>query len=379
MTPPRTLSSTTIALLAGLLALQGVLVAGTFTPGAHSGGDNAGYVALADALTEGAGYVERWEPGAPNHTKYPPVFAGLLALLVAFGAERWVTLKLVAALAGVIAVGATFLWARRRIPEGVAALVALVFGLSYSLLYHSRYILSDVPFVAFALLALWLLEARREVGEDPAAPAPSTEAEAGGSGRSPGSPTVFALALLGVMLAWFTRSAGLPLVLALLGTLALRRAWARLAVAGGVLAVPGLAWSLRSGSTEGEYGAEFLLVDPYDPGLGRVDLPGLVERIGANAGGYLTEHLPAALAGPGAGAGWVGALILLLALLAVVGWIRALRPAPGTLPGAAELFFPLYLGVVLLWPPVWSGDRFALPLLPLLLVYAIEGGRWITR
>jgi hypothetical protein len=38
----------------------------------------------------------------------------------------------------------------------------------------------------------------------------------------------------------------------------------------------------------------------------------------------------------------------------------------------AELFFPLYLGLILIWPAVWAGDRFALPLFPLILFYAGE-------
>jgi hypothetical protein len=37
-----------------------------------------------------------------------------------------------------------------------------------------------------------------------------------------------------------------------------------------------------------------------------------------------------------------------------------------------EIFFPLYLGLILVWPAVWAGDRFALPLFPLILLYAGE-------
>jgi hypothetical protein len=41
-------------------------------------------------------------------------------------------------------------------------------------------------------------------------------------------------------------------------------------------------------------------------------------------------------------------------------------------PGVTELFVPMYLGLILLWPVVWSGDRFALPLIPILLCYTGE-------
>ena len=59
---------------------------------------------------------------------------------------------------------------------------------------------------------------------------------------------------------------------------------------------------------------------------------------------------------------------IVLFALAGWGWARRLRREPGV----AELFVPMYLGLIFLWPQVWSGDRFALPLLPLLLFYAGE-------
>ena len=45
----------------------------------------------------------------------------------------------------------------------------------------------------------------------------------------------------------------------------------------------------------------------------------------------------------------------------------------------AEYFFPLYAGLILLWPEVWSGDRFALPLFPLILFYAASALQWALR
>jgi hypothetical protein len=64
-------------------------------------------------------------------------------------------------------------------------------------------------------------------------------------------------------------------------------------------------------------------------------------------------------------------------LLALAGWLRRVRA-----PRAAELFLPLYIGLIFIWPDVWSGERFLLPALPLLLLYAGEAlvrfSRWLT-
>jgi hypothetical protein len=47
--------------------------------------------------------------------------------------------------------------------------------------------------------------------------------------------------------------------------------------------------------------------------------------------------------------------------------------------GPAEIFFPLYAGLILLWPPVWAGDRFALPLYPLVFFYGAMALREVSR
>jgi hypothetical protein len=357
-----------IVVLLAVLVVQSLLVAHVATPGAHPGGDNAAYVALADALAQGDGYVEAWEPGSPAHTKYPPVFAAILSLFVLLGSTTWVELKVVSAISAVLAAVGTWLWAQKRISEGLAAAAAVATGLSYTVLYHSRWILSDVLFVALTMLALWLLQPPRDPDDGRASPVHSPK-------NVPWP--MFGAAVLFVGLAYFTRSAGLPLVLALFAALAIGKAWGRLGMAAAAIGIPALLWSLRSGSGEGSY-ADFLLVDPYDPALGRIDASGMISRMGSNMEGYLVEYMPTAIGGPGAPA-WLGLIVLVMTLLGLVGWARAIWPTRGWRPGVTELFLPLYAGIVLVWPEVWSGDRFALPLVPLLIVYAVEALRWGSR
>jgi hypothetical protein len=357
-----------IVVLLAVLVVQSLLVAHVATPGTHPGGDNAAYVALADALAQGDGYVEAWEPGSPAHTKYPPVFAAILSLFVLLGSTTWVELKVVSAIGAVLAAVGTWLWAQKRISEGLAAAAAVATGLSYTVLYHSRWILSDVLFVAFTMLALWLLQPPRDPDDGRESPVHSPKNVPWG---------MFASAVVLAGLAYFTRSAGLPLVLALFAALAIGRAWRRLGAAAVAIGVPAVVWSLRTGSGQGSY-ADFLLVDPYDPALGRIDAAGMIARIVSNAEGYLTDYLPTAIGGPGAPA-WLGVVVLVMTLLGLVGWARATWPRQGWQPGVTELFLPLYAGIVLVWPEVWSGDRFALPLVPLLIVYAVEALRWISR
>lgn len=313
-------------------------------PAPHTGGDNASYIALARSLLDLGEYREIYDPLAPPHTQYPPVFPGILALAMLAGLAPWVQLKALIAIASAAGVACAFLWIRRRRHPLLALGVGLILALSPGLLELGHWVLSDVPFFAFTMLALWAFErlGRRDRARH-------------------------AIAIAATTLAYFTRSAGLPLVVAAFAWLALRRRFRQLAALAAVLVPLALLWWLRARAQGGvDYAAQFWLIDPYDPAQGRVDLPGLLARGIDNGIRYVTIHLPILLTGA-ANALSIAAGIALLGFGAF-GWALRVRR-----PGVAELFLPLYLGLICLWPAVWSGERFLLPAFPLLLAYGGEG------
>ena len=111
------------------------------------------------------------------------------------------------------------------------------------------------------------------------------------------------------------------------------------------------------------------MVNPYDPGLGTVGVLGLLPRLSGNLVAYVTQHVPGGIVGTSGPA--LAALGAVLVLAATAGWVLALRRRVGPV----EIFFPLYGGLILLWPEVWSGDRFVLPLYPVLFLYAADAVR----
>jgi len=348
--------------LYGILLLVGIpaILAPILVPLPHSGGDNAGYLELAWALAEGEGYRELWEPGAPEHTKYPPGFPLVLAGAILLGMTQWSSFKLLIAAITTAALLVTYLWASGRAlgPRGGVA-VALLTLFSAGWLDAARWILSEPLFLLLTFGSLGAIEAALRAKE--------------GRGRP--------LMLLGWALAIgavLTRSAGLPLLAAILASLLLR---GRVRLAGLFLlaSVPllgGWALRLRQGG-EGAYQSEFWMVNPYEPALGLVAWWELPARGLENLRFYLVEVLPAEW--------WGGVslplripllLTVLLLLTAAVGW--GVRGRRGEL-GPTELFLPLYLGLILLWPPVWAGSRFFLTLIPIVLLLAAEGGEWLLR
>jgi len=365
-----------IAVAGGLVLVQALVLAAVAIPAPHDGGDHTAYLTLAYALTQGLGYIELWDPELPLHTKYPPGYPLILAVLMVFGATTWSAFKLSSAVAISAATLAAFAWAARRVGWLGAGGLALLLILASGWQDASRWILSEPWFLLWTFLAFWAADLALE-------PSPSTGAGTGGSGvdgaasaRSPGAgegasggpgrTLWLVLAGFGALMAFGVRSAGLPVVLALLLVLLWNRRFRAAGVFAGVTALLVGGWlviTARGG--EGAYQDEFWLADPYDPELGTVGLGGLLARIWENLVLYVGRVLP--------GEWWSGApewLLLVggvtLTLLALWGWLsRLLRR-----PGLAEIFLPLYGGMILIWPQVWSGDRFLLPLLPLILLYA---------
>lgn len=337
---------TTAAVFALVAVVHLAITLPALSPAPHNGGDNAGYLALAHSLATDARYVELWDPAGAPHTKYPPLYPALLAGAMLLGAEAWITFKLLSVLLVTTAVVVSFGWVRDRHGPGLALGVALVLALSPAFLWSSNWILSDPLFLALTLGCLWAFQ--RSEGLERAGP-------------------WLVAGCLAAILATFTRTAGLPLILAVGGAFALERRWRALGGFSAAFLVPSLLWWLRSRSSgQVQYVSEFWMIDPYRPELGTAGMTDLLRRMLENLEGYVFRFVPGGVTqGPD---GALAAFGVVLVGAAIVGWaLRARRKLT-----VAELFTPLYLGLILLWPAVWSGDRFALPLYPLLLFYAGE-------
>jgi hypothetical protein len=342
-----------LVIAAALALLHLSLALLTFEPQPHTGGDNAAYITLGRSLLEHGTYTELWDPAEPPHTKYPPAFPVVLAMALAVGLQPWVQLKFVVLGFSAAATAFSFLWIRARRRAGLALAVGLLMAIAPGVLREGRWILSDVPFWAFTMFALWAVERLRRRDF-----------------------RWLILAALATLAAYMTRSAGLPLVVAAVAWLAWHRRWPQLGVLLAIAGPPAVLWWLRTRAfTAGGYISEFWLINPYQPSLGTIGAADLLARIGVNAQKYVTIHMPTLLAGgPGPFTITVAAVITGLAL---AGWALRVRRAH-----VADLFLPLYVGLILIWPEVWSGERFLLPALPLLLYYAGEAllrvVRWAT-
>lgn len=320
-------------LLLGYLAIE---------PAPHTGGDNAAYITLAKSMLQHGTYQDLFDPTEPAHTQYPPVFPLILAAASLIGLTSWLQLKYLILAFSALGVAFTYLWIRRSGRPELAFGIALLMAVSPGVVHLAHWELSDVPFWAITMVALWAWDRLR-----------------------PGDYRMLAIAVVMTTLAYFTRSAGLPLLIAAGAWLGWRRRWRQLIIFAAVLGPLALLWWYRARTQGGvDYVGQFWFVDPYQPALGRIGVAELLERMTTNAGKYITQHLPILLFG-------VPRFAILSAgivALGVYGWVRRMRR-----PRISDLFLPLYIGLLLIWPAVWSGERFLLPAMPLILYYAGDG------
>jgi hypothetical protein len=139
-----------------------------------------------------------------------------------------------------------------------------------------------------------------------------------------------------------------------------------------------LPWAIRNQIVgQGEnYIAQFLMKNPYDPVQGGITAGAMVTRIVANIKTYGINIIPQALFPSYSPMlsiemlpGLLRPLGVLATLLSILGFVHKARKKVTFL----ELYTIFFLGICVLWPEVWSGMRFIVPLVPFVIYYFLVG------
>jgi hypothetical protein len=328
------------------------------------------YLGLARSLSRGDGYVFN---GSFNE-QVPPGLPVLLApFATLFAPENVRSYQYVVIAFAVAALFLTWAWAReahRPFPWLTAIIVGLTSGFFY---ISTAVVYAEAPFMVASLAVLWWSE--RAI--DPMSRVRS------------GLPLVF-FALCAVAVPAL-RTVGIALPIALIISAAhetIRRrmgrssptSWPRAAL---LLALASLAfvvlWSrVVSARASGQYGGGFApsymahlkLRSALEPDLGTLGLGGMLLRIPENIvreGAHIAEMFT--------GIGWVrpfwlSPVIVLICALVIVGWYQAFRRDQPLMA-----WYPLVFGgIIALWP-FDEGQRFLIPIAPLLASLLIDGAQ----
>jgi len=332
-----------------LLVIFCVIYPFIFDPKLFLGGDNAQYYILGKALFKGLGYTDISSPFlSAGH--FPPGYPAIIALILNFS-NSFIAIK--------FANGAFFLLSLLLLfrvfknisnSEHIAFIGCLAIVLNPHILGYSFIMMSEIPFLFFSLLSIYLMI------------------------KSENEPIKISRIILIVILlagAFYIRTQGIALISGLLLYLMLKKSWKRLSLIGigtAILMLPWIIWRYILHTSS--YISGFLMVNPYNPQFGTVTFYDLINRFLANLHRYILTEIPTALYfHPTAHLEFVRYLCGILTIIIIVtGLYKAINYQRLF---ASYLFFDFL--IVLLWPEVFHGIRFIIPIIPFLIFYLIYG------
>lgn len=346
-----------VYILVLLVAFIGIYSA-IFDKKVSLGGDNANYYILGTAIANGEGYVNIHHADKEAHYHYPPGYPVIIASVIKLFSNDVSSIKIAN---GIFLLGAIlvlfFIVKKLSQNDHIAFAVSVITLLNYHILSYSTIMMSEIPFLFFSLLCIWLfirIDFSKKLFKNP---------------------LIFLLIVL-LSFSFYIRSIAIALAGSMMVFLLLKKQWKYLVCLFGGFVVFYLPWFFRGMSAKGNtYISQLSLKNPYQPELGKIGFTDIFERIFINAERYITKELPSGMVSSAEVtytdatapiSEWV--LGFLLVILIVFGIYKLAK---------SRVFIALYIlaffAILLMWPSVWYGTRFVLPLLPLLLFLAIFG------
>lgn len=333
-------------------------------------GDNASYYMLGQAIAQGEGFVNISKIDKTPNNHYPPGYPAILSLFMHF-TESIIFFKI---LNGLFLLGGMILFylilSRIIQHRGVAFIIIAFCLVNYHLLQYASMMMSEMPYLFFSLVAIWSFM--------------NSEGEVAWYRNKN-----FILCLVALVIAYHIRSLGIALVGAVILTLVIQRKWLPALGMGVGFVVLALPWFIRTQQLGGgSYMRQLMLINPYQPVLGKAGLSDFLSRIGTNFSRYITEEIPHSIfpftevdyaSSPDLGQ-WLSGIALLFIVgfgiykLPVYRWIIL-------------LYTIFTFAILMIWPDVWVGVRFIVPLIPFLALGFFHSlylglqwmGKWVKK
>ena len=340
--------------VAALLAVYAILAWLQRAPSITAANDDAEYLLLGHALAQGS-YRNLYVVGHPFQAQYPPGFPALLAALGSvFGFRLWL-FQAVNISCVILSLGLLFDVVRHRWSERFALVLLALLVINPSLVSRGGLLMSEAPYMALAMVPLWVTV------------------------RRPASGKWLAVAAVAAVAASLTRSIGVTLIAAMLLYLLLERRWrGALGLLTLALVTVGswIGWTMQlPGSTGRSYVADSVAGYETSGGL----LGTILTRLTTNVPQYLIRGIPFHLpvftipGTPIDNIMWVSVVTVLGLVGVTVIWLRW---------RVAALYLVSYLGLVAIW--AWTLSRYLIPIVPLIVLAVLAGAnevrtRWWPR
>ena len=322
------------------------------------GGDNAGYYILGTALATGQGYTNIHSIEKTPHNHFPPGYPVIIAAAMKIFSTNIIFIKKLNGFFLFLSLALLYLIIRQLTGNNHVPFITVLFLIyNFHLLNYSFIMMSEIPFLFFSLLAIWLF-----MKTDFSKPLLKNG--------------IFLLLILTLSFNYYIRATGLSLFVGIALYLGVRKNWKYLATITAGFILLALPWVIRTQKLGGSpYVHSMFMVNPYRPELGPMHFGDWFSRFFQNLERYITREIPSGIfdfiqvtnyKNPIAMKEWIIGIIVVLIM--IYGLIRLRK--------YADFFFYYLLatfGILLLWPVVWIGVRFLLPFIPLLTFLFING------
>ncbi|WP_375241902.1 phospholipid carrier-dependent glycosyltransferase [Lacinutrix sp.] len=321
-------------------------------------GDNASYYILGHSIANGYGYTNIQHLEREAHYHYPPGYPLLIAGITTLFSNEIIPIKI---FNGILLFGAILLlfFIIKLISKNIhiAFAVCFISMLNYHLLEYSTIMMSEIPFQFFSFLSLWLflkINFSLSISKN----------------------WKFWVLLICLSFSFYIRSIALALLVSFTFFLLIKKHWKYLFNLNAGFLLLYLPWMLRNRSVSGNtYISQLLLKNPYQPELGSIGITDLVDRVLLNFERHITKEIPSGLLqvkdimyeeSSTIKTEWlIGLLILTIIVFGIY-----------KLPNFRILilsYVVAFLSILMLWPSVWYGTRFLVPIIPLLIFLFVFG------
>lgn len=320
-----------------------------FDPKQDTGGDNAIYLSLAKSLISFKGYRDIYKPDEPLHTLYPPGYPLLLSIPLLFtNMKNAVPFKILNVIFSTLSLILFYMLFKNRLKGLLFYSLLFLIALNPTYIQYSHKILSEIPFMFFSFLTLYLWDIYLRKGN---------------------TKILIIISVLSIF-PYYLRTAGITFIIALFLFLLLNRKYKHLFIYSIIVIILILPWIIRGSKigSDGGYKTQLLSKNAYDLSLGTITFKDLFIRIGQNLSIYIFEIIPRF---------FLPFLINIKfnIVFTIIGIIFVLMSLLGLILGFNRknllliIYFILFFALCLIWPSVWSSDRFLLPVLPLIFFF----------
>ena len=322
------------------------------------GGDNAYYYILGNSIATGQGYTNIETKQKIANTHFPPGYPLIIAGASKLFSNSIDFIKKINGFFFFLSIGLIFLVIYELTGNYHIPFITSLFLLyNFFLLRYSTIMMSEIPFLFFSTLCLWMV-----LKIDFTKPLRKN--------------WLFFILILCVAYTYEIRSFGVALLVGIAVFLAFEKSWKYVSTLVGGFILLALPWYIRTKRLGGSaYINELFQKNPYRPELGKMGLGDWFTRFGHNLERYITREIPSGnfdflrvtnYKQPITAGEWIIGILIIVVM--IYGLFRLKK------------YFKLFLfyliasfGILLLWPDVWVGTRFMLPLVPLLTFLFING------